>query len=89
MNYQVFYVSSAIQERSRRRIVITFNRVSEVREADFETGHSMLSPSPKTILNGVRPGNGRPYTQQLTLEQLIVADAQTTVVEKGLTFWHF
>jgi hypothetical protein len=72
-------LSSKIQERSRRRIVITFNRVREMREpamVDFETANTMLTPSPKNIINLKLDKN--------KTEIPISPDGHTMVLDRGL-----
>ena len=78
---------SAIQERSRRRIVITFNRVSELRDvgaADFET---MLTPSPKNSIRKkirrFRQQQQEEQPQQREQRHKVAADGQTAVFDKG------
>jgi hypothetical protein len=77
-------LSSKIQERSRRRIVITFNRVREMREpamVDFETANTMMTPSPKSSINLKQDKN--------TTEIPISPDGQTVVLDRGLFDTHF
>ena len=74
-------ICSAIQERSRRRIVITFNRVQELREPetiDFETGHTMLSPAARNNVTMAAQN-----IRNSKVEIVVNSDGQTTVLERG------